>query len=450
MRNYKISTQILVTLTANVGAIAFGMMLGWSGVTVDDIVDNDEFYFPVSAYEFSWIVALMPLGAAFSVSFSGLMRDKLGTRLTIFLFVIPITIGYTLITLPLNIEMLLAGRFLIGITAGCYVFVPIFYVGEIASIEIRGALLAFFFFMVNFGVLVIFIIGHFASLIAVNATCGIVPILYSIAFIFLRESPAMLIYKNRIEEAKECILFLRGATYNYQAEIDDLKIRIQTFQDRIGFRKIFTTKSTRKALFLIMGMFFFFQMSGINILPFYATMIFSEAGFEFLAGISSIVVASMQVISCIYSVVCVDRFGRRPLLISSTAVMSLCLMGIGTYFFLKENSIDMSKFMYMPLTLFCIFVVAFSIGLAPVTYVLLGEFFLFEAKIYVAPLTKVVNFSLAFMIALTFVLLVSSVGFGITFYIFATFNFLGCIFSFLFIPETKGTTLAEIQTILGM
>jgi MFS family permease len=304
--------------------------------------------------------------------------------------------------------------------------------------------------MVNFGVFVIFIIGHFSSLIVVNATCGFVPIIFSIAFLFLRESPAMLIYKNRIEDAKECILFLRGESYNYQAEIDDLKIRIQTVKDRLGFRRVFSTKPTRKALFLIMGMFFFFQMSGINILPFYSNLIFTEAGFEFLAGISSIIVAGMQVISCLFSLACVDRFGRRPLLIFSTALMSLSLVGIGTYFYLKEISVDVSSFMYLPLTLFCIFVIAFSIGLAPVTYVLLGEIFVFEAKMYVAPLTKVVNFLLAFMIALTFVLLVSSVGFGITFYIFAGFNFLGCIYVFIFIPETKGATLAEIQTILGM
>jgi MFS family permease len=81
------------------------MMLGWSGVTQHDIVDNDDFYFPVSAYQFSWIVAMMPLGAAVSVFFSGVLREKLGTRFTIEIFVIPITIGYALIALPLNVEM---------------------------------------------------------------------------------------------------------------------------------------------------------------------------------------------------------------------------------------------------------------------------------------------------------------------------------------------------------
>jgi MFS family permease len=90
---------------ANIGALAFGMMLGWSGVTQDDIVNNENFQFPVTSFEFSWIVALMPLGAATSVIFSGLMREKLGTRVTVFLFLFPIIIGYALITIPLNIQM---------------------------------------------------------------------------------------------------------------------------------------------------------------------------------------------------------------------------------------------------------------------------------------------------------------------------------------------------------
>lgn len=345
---------------------------------------------------------------------------------------------------------MMIGRFLTGISAGCYVFVPVLYIGEIASIEIRGALLSLFFFMVNCGVLSIFIIGHFTSLFALNAICCAIPIVYSISFLFLPESPPMLVSQDRIDDARSCIAYLRGDHYNCEPEIDDLKIRHQAAMEGRGFRKVFSTKSTRKALFLIIGVFFFFQMSGINILPFYALMIFNEAGFDFLSSVSSIIVASMQVISCMFAMVTVDRFGRRVLMISSFAVLTLSLLGIGTYFHLKHLEYDVSSFILLPLVLFCIFVMAFSVGLAPVTYVLLGEIFLQEAKVYVAPISKCISFLLSFMVAITFLMLVESVGFGITFYIFACFNFLGFLYGIFFVPETKGATLAEIQTILTL
>ncbi|XP_070493853.1 facilitated trehalose transporter Tret1-like [Chironomus tepperi] len=392
----------------------------------------------------------MPLGAACSSASCGITRKYIGTKLTVFIYGIPIVIGYGLILFAVNAEMLMIGRFLIGTSAGCYIFIPVLYIGEIASTEIRGLLLSTFFFMVYCGVTFVFSLGHYASLTSLHVISASLPLLYSTVFVFLPESPPMLVSKNRIDEAKDVLVFLRGNTYNVEAEIDDLKIRHQATAERKSFSKVFSVKSTRKALFLTVCLFFFLQMSGITIIPFYSLMIFTEAGFSNLAEFLTIMIATMQALSSLFALATVDRYGRRILLIGSTAAMFVSLTGVATYFLLKELKFDVSKFMLAPFVLFCFYVVSFSIGLAPVTYVFLGEIFLQEAKVYVAPISKFMNFMFAFTVAITFPLLTGVIGFATTFYIYAFLNLLGTFFAIFFVPETKGASLAEIQSILGM
>lgn len=83
----------------------YGIALGWStGVSIN-LVDNEEYRFQISVRQFAYVVAFMPLGAAFSSIFCGILRKLWGTRLTIFLYGLPMIIGYILIMFPSNIEM---------------------------------------------------------------------------------------------------------------------------------------------------------------------------------------------------------------------------------------------------------------------------------------------------------------------------------------------------------
>jgi SP family facilitated glucose transporter-like MFS transporter 8 len=337
----------------------------------------------------------------------------------------------------------------VGISAGCYVYIPLIYVGEISSVDIRGALLSIFFVMLNFGILIIFILGHYASIRTINIISGSIPLFYSVLFLFLPESPPMLVSQDRLDDAKEVLIFLRGKNYNFDAEIDDLKIRHQATLTRKKFCEVIQVKSTRRGLLMILTLFFLFQMGGINTIPFYSAMVFSEAGFNLQPAMPSIFVASMQLISCMFALMTIDKFGRKFLLVFATSIMAVSLFGIATYFFLKENSIDVYFLKWLPLILFCFFVIALSNSFL-VVFVLLGELFLQEAKIFVTPLCNILNFLLAFLVTLTFPTMITSLGFGITFFIFASFNFLTVLYSVFFVPELKGASLAEIQSILNL
>jgi sugar porter (SP) family MFS transporter len=342
------------------------------------------------------------------------------------------------------------GRFLTGLSAGCYCYVLPIYVGEISSDEIRGTMLSIFQVMLNLGVLFTFTVGHFSSLLVLNIVCGAIPLLYTVGMLLLPESPRLLISKNREIDAKNSLKIIRGKSYNFDEEIENLKKQnFELKSQNKTFSEVFKTKSTKKAFIIIMLQFFFFQMTGINVVLFYSTSIFIEAGIGLEPGIASIIVASMQVLSTFLAVAFADKFGRKTLLSLSNGFMCISLIGIGTFFVLKDSDFDVSWLGWLPLASLCVFVVAFSGGIGPVSYILLGELFLQDAKAYVAPFGQTMSFLLTFVIGLTFLMLTSAIGIGQTFFMFSGFCFLALIFTIIAIPETKGKTLTEIQDLLG-
>lgn len=341
------------------------------------------------------------------------------------------------------------GRFLCGMSIGCYSFILLMYVGEISTNEMRGAMLAMFQLMMCFGVLFVYVVGNYVSLKILNIICGSISVLYSLIFLALPESPSLLISHNRDDEAKQSLKVLRGQNYNYQKELDDLKLQHKEREDqKKTFTEVFKTASTLKAFGIVMIQFFFRQTCGINVVLQYSTVIFIQAGIDLEAGISSIIVATVQVISTFLAVKFVDRFGRKVLLGISNSFMCLALIGIGVFFSIADSSKFVDNLGWLPVTSLSISVIAYAFGVGPVSYILLGEFFKQDAKTYIAPIGQTFNLLLLFAVGLTFPMLSTAIGNGPSFFMFAGFCFLALNFVYFVIPETKGMSLSEIQDIL--
>lgn len=114
MKTYKVLPQVLIAIagelqfktlkrkhyhivSANGGSFLFGISLGWSAPNGPKILTpNHEF--SMTTNEFSWAVAMMPLGCALSSVFAGIIRSRLGTKNTIFIFAFPNFLGWMLIS----------------------------------------------------------------------------------------------------------------------------------------------------------------------------------------------------------------------------------------------------------------------------------------------------------------------------------------------------------------
>lgn len=154
----------------------------------------------------------------------------------------------------------------------------------------------------------------------------------------------------------------------------------------------------------------------------------------------------MQVIATFVSVMVVDKLGRRILLLASSSVMAIATTAMGVYFYMKQiDESSVTNLGWLPVSSLCIFIIMFSIGFGPVPWLMMGELFASDIKGVAGSIAGTSNWVLAFIVTKTFVNLKEAMGSGQTFWLFAGITVVGAVFVFVFVPETKGKSLNEIQ-----
>ena len=242
---------------------------------------------------------------------------------------------------------------------------------------------------------------------------------------------------------------LRGDSYDFESELSNLKIQQEEMStEKKSFLELFKSKATMRAFTIIISLAFFFQMTGINAILFYSTKIFIEAGVQLDPQICTIIIGCAQILGTLFATAFVDRLGRKFILMCSMVLMFASLIGIGVFFSVKDGGSSVENLGWLPVTSLSVFIIAFSGGMGPMFYVLLGELFSNDAKDVVAPIGQVLNFALTFVIGLVFPFLTEAIGTGTTFYAFAGFAVCAFLFTVFLIPETKGKSLHEIQVLL--
>ena len=188
------------------------------------------------------------------------------------------------------------------------------------------------------------------------------------------------------------------------------------------------------------------RFSGVAAFNFYAVAIFRDSFGSFNPHLAAVVTGSVQLLASGLSGVLSDTIGRLPLLITSTALMSCALAGFGFYAYyfslLGANSTGVD---WIPLVCVIVFVAAFSLGLNPISWLLVGEMFPLEYRNIGPSLTTAFSYICAFVGVKTFVDLRELLGLHGTFWTYSVISALGLMFCLLFVPETKGITLDEME-----
>jgi MFS family permease len=195
--------------------------------------------------------------------------------------------------------MLLVGRFFLGLAGGAFCISAPQYSAEIAEKEIRGIIGTFFQLFINIGILFIYIIGPkwvIADVMWTNVICAGIAVLFAVIFFFMPESPVYLVIENRIDDARNSYKWLRGDQYDPQQEIDELKQEIEELKNNnVSFSEALKIRATKISMLIGFGLVTFQQMSGINVVIFYATDIFDLAQILLDSDVSTIILGFSNV-----------------------------------------------------------------------------------------------------------------------------------------------------------
>ena len=184
------------------------------------------------------------------------------------------------------------------------------------------------------------------------------------------------------------------------------------------------------------------QFSGINAVVTYASKMLRDAGIS-NANVAEITITIVQCIGTGISCLIVDKLGRRLLLTVPTAVMciSMAVLGFSRYFDGFPSSITLISL--------CLFITGFSFGLGPIPWLIMSEIFPTKVRGVASGVATQVNWLCAFIVIKFYDNMETSMHSYGAYWFFAGFCLLTVVYVFIFLPETKGKTLEEVEELFA-
>ncbi|XP_049880724.1 facilitated trehalose transporter Tret1-like [Pectinophora gossypiella] len=429
----------LITATA-------GTCYGWPSPTLE-YLQSPESHIPITSAEGSWIASIMILCSAFTPIPSAYAADRFGRKTTLLLGALPFIIGWILVIVAKSATLLYVSRMFSGLGYGIVYTVAPMYTGEIATNEVRGALSTLITLMNKVGILAQYCIGPYVSMRTLAAINLILPISFVITFIFLPESPYYYLKFERSERAERSLRNLRNG--DIRTELKNIEINVQEdMKNRGTWSDLVTEATNRKAMWISLGVFTIQQLCGSAAVVAYAQTIFKQNSSTIAPHHQSMILGCMQVATCMLSVVLVDRVGRKPLLILSALGVGLMNGTVGTYYYFYKfhaNTDAVAALHWLPMAALMVYIVCYAIGLSTVPYVIIGEMFPTNVKLYASCIAHIYTGIFMFAVQKLFQVVMDLYGIYTVFWGFSAFSLLGLVYMIIILPETKGKSFACIQ-----
>ncbi|KAI4456990.1 sugar transporter-like [Holotrichia oblita] len=423
----------------------------WLSPTIPKLQSNQSpLGYPLSSAETSWIVAIGLLGSIVTCPLAAPLIKKIGPKKSLLLGAGIYAVPWIPITFAKSIWTLYAGRFIAGCATGIVNSAVTIYNSEIAEQEIRGKCGNTFTIVKLLAHFVILSIGPFVSYTILCLICALFPLTCICTFYFMPESPYHLIKIGERDAAQESLFKLarRNETEgSVKARLSDIETIIQNdMLNKTTMKEFLKNPLYRKPLFIMTGIKIVSLMNGGQAIESYMQTIIASSQSIVSPETSSVIFGVIQLPAAILTNQLIDKLGRKPLLFISTSGCAVALISEGIYFYIQDHHHSNIEYIsWIPTVGIVVYLIMSPLGLSSLSYVLMGELFPINIKEYAVTLMTFFGVSMAFMVSKLYQPVSDLWGLYIVFWIFGGVCVVGCIFAWLFLPETKGKSFSDIQ-----
>uniref|UniRef100_A0A182JUH7 Facilitated trehalose transporter Tret1 n=1 Tax=Anopheles christyi TaxID=43041 RepID=A0A182JUH7_9DIPT len=450
-RQYR--NEYIAALAATSSLVASVACAGWSSPALPALRGPNS-PIPITPDEGSWIVSLLSIGAIFGPIICGLFVDRYGRKPVLLVSAVPLMAGWLFIVFAESVGMLYAARLLHGIGYGlAYSITPI-YLGEISSDAVRGSTGVLVTVMAKLAFLFEYSVGPYVGFRALAWISLALPVGFIALFFWMPETPYFLLARGNKKAAAESLRWLRRRIA-IDEELGRMeKLVLDSKQKGNPLKQLLLTSTNKKSLVIILLLSFGMQLTGINAILGYSQTIFSRLALPLTAAELSIVLALVQLGSVMLPTFLVDRAGRRPLLLASTAGSFIGLATCAVYFTLDETTTDVlspepgAAHGWIPFGGVLLFIITFAIGLATVPFAILGEVFPKHIKAAANSVFAVITSAVVFSVVKLFQVISDGAGTYVSFWIFTGCTAVTGVLIYFIIPETKGQSFERIQEMM--
>ncbi|MEN8250533.1 MAG: sugar porter family MFS transporter [Bacteroidota bacterium] len=437
-KEINIKNLLLFSLVAAIGGLLFGFDIA--------IVTGAGPYFTrefeLNTIQEGWAYSSLLFGAILGAAIAGRVTDKIGRKKILIWVAVLFAITSVGSALATNLSVLVIMRIFGGIAVGATSTVAPMYISEVSPSKYRGSLVSMYQLFIVTGILISYLINYLLSDIGDDNwrwmfATGIIPSILFFVLLFLVPETPRFLYKIGKKSLALEILTKVGGARNANIEIEQIEDSLKISTD--GFRSLFNPK-LKKVLFTGFILAILVQLSGINTIIDYAPKIFVTAGWELNTGLFA--TFGLGIINFIFtwvSIWAIDKYGRRILYIIGSAGMSVSLLFISVAAFSGHFE---GVIVLIPIFVFIAF---FASCIGPVFWTYLSEIFPNYIRGTAMSVPVFTQWIFNAVVVLIFPAMLMNLSKGITFGILFLMAFAQFIFAMIFMPETKGKSLEEIE-----
>jgi len=453
----------LITLVATTGGFLFGFDSGVINGTVEGLKEA----FASNDIATGINVSSMLIGCATGAFVAGNLANRLGRKGVLMIAAALFLLSAWGSGVAGSSLEFIVYRLLGGLAVGAASVISPAYISEIAPAEIRGRLSSLQQVAIITGLFSAFFSNYGLATLADGSAKNIlawdfeawrwmfwVEMLPAVLFLgalgFIPESPRYLVAAGKRDKA----LAVLGRLHSGPAEAKYDQILASLQKDHSpSIRDVAGPAFGLKPIVWIgIALAALQQLAGINVVFYYGAVLWQSVGFtEADALLINVISGVLSIAACVGAIACIDRIGRKPLLVAGSIGMTLFLGSLAFIFSNTPADPETGKLLLdgMPgILALCaanLYIVVFNLTWGPVVWVTLGEMFPNQLRGSAIALSGLALWTANFIITLTFPMLLGGVGLGVAYGIYTFFAALSFFFVRKFIRETKGQELESMK-----
>uniref|UniRef100_A0A8D8UZF7 Facilitated trehalose transporter Tret1 n=1 Tax=Cacopsylla melanoneura TaxID=428564 RepID=A0A8D8UZF7_9HEMI len=448
--------QIIACISAASYHLPVGLVVGYSAILVPQLQQKNT-EIPITKEESAWIASAVVLVVPVGALVTGYLVDRLGRVNTLRLGAVPFIVGWLMIAMSHDVSLLLLGRFISGLAMAMGPSPAIVYITEVARPDLRGALICIGPAITSLGMVIVYALGavlHWRTVAWLALAYVLIPLVAS--FLWCPESPVWLISKGRGEQALSSLKYLcRNFKDGNKAKRLFLELEKEQEEKRMNstrenqsifkrLLKLITMPTAVKPLFLITILFALQQLAGIYITIFYAVQFLEDMGSRMNVYIATVLVGVVRMLFGIFTSQLLRSFGRRSLTMFSGVGMAVCMIVSGYYTqLITQGQIERSL---IPVVCILFYVAISVIGMLTIPWTMTAEIFPLEIRGVAQGLTFCLAHILMFFALQYYPWFKDFAGGSAQVqWFFALVSVISVVYVYIFLPETHGRTLLEIE-----
>ncbi|SEA48232.1 MFS transporter, SP family, arabinose:H+ symporter [Arachidicoccus rhizosphaerae] len=438
---------ILIAAVAAIG----GLLFGFDTAVIAGTLPALRSFFKLDDAAIGLVVAAASIGCIPGALFAGNLANRYGRKLMMLVTAVLYVIAAVGSGIAGSFEQLVAYRFIGGLAIGMASTLAPIYISEVAPAEFRGRLGMSQQLAIVLGILLAFISNYVIdsagwSFLSPENTwrymlaAAVIPsVIFFVLLLLVPESPRWLIQRERHEHAHRIF----GRIYEpskAKDELESVKADLASSGHGLRFMEIFSAKY-RKVVLIGVVFAAIAQLTGINIIFYYAPLIFEKTHVGGSVLFQTVLTGVVNLIFTIVAFWLIDRLGRKKLLLIGSAVMGICMMVVGVLFY--TDKLDS----YLVLAAIFVYIAAFACTWGAVLWVYVAEIFSNKIRGSATSFAIFGNWTANAIVSWTFPIMLNGLGAPVTFFTYGVINFLMIVFVAKYVFETKGVALEKVEAL---